>query len=81
MWLELLDLQLAPAHFEWPLAPPDAVDLQTDEALGVRLQFFLIDEIGHLRAPVNNSLAGDSSWMNLVSGADRKTPTGWKGSA
>ena len=39
------------------------------------------DEIGHLRAPVNNSLAGDSSWMNLVSGADRKTPTGWKGSA
>ena len=37
------------------------------------------DEIGHLRAPVNNSLAGDSSWMNLVSGADRKTPTGWKG--
>jgi hypothetical protein len=35
------------------------------------------EEVGHLRPPVNNSLKGDSSWLNLVNGKDRETPDGW----
>lgn len=36
-------------------------------------------EIAHLRPPVDNSLQGTSSWLNLVSGRDRATPAGWQG--
>jgi hypothetical protein len=35
------------------------------------------EEVGHLRPPVNNSLKGESSWLNLMSGKDRQTPAGW----
>jgi methylene-tetrahydrofolate reductase-like protein len=34
-------------------------------------------EFGHLRPPVDHSLQGTSSWKNLVTGRDRRTPTGW----
>ena len=37
------------------------------------------EEINHLRPPVNNQLEGTSSWLNLVSGRDRRTPLGWQG--
>jgi hypothetical protein len=30
-----------------------------------------------LRPPVDNSLHGTSSWKNLVTGRDRRTPPGW----
>jgi hypothetical protein len=33
--------------------------------------------IDHLRPPVDNQLKGSSSWLNLFSGRDRQTPTGW----
>lgn len=33
--------------------------------------------IDHLRPPVNNQLQGTSSWVNLMTGADRQTPRGW----
>jgi Methylene-tetrahydrofolate reductase C terminal len=31
----------------------------------------------HLRPPVDNRLKGDSSWVNLFTGRDRRTPKGW----
>ena len=34
-------------------------------------------EFNHLRPPVDNTLRGSSSWLNLVSGRDRQTPDGW----
>jgi len=36
-------------------------------------------EINHTRPPVDNRLEGDSSWLNLFSGRDRRTPAGWDG--
>jgi hypothetical protein len=36
-------------------------------------------ELNHLRPPVNNQLKGTSSWINLVTGADRRAPAGWSG--
>jgi Methylene-tetrahydrofolate reductase C terminal len=35
----------------------------------------------HLRPPVDNSLQGTSSWKNLVTGRDRRTPEGWHADA
>lgn len=35
------------------------------------------EEFDHIHPPVDNQLAGSSSWVNLVSGRDRKTPRGW----
>jgi hypothetical protein len=35
------------------------------------------EHYGSLRPPVDNSLAGTSSWRNLASGRDRVTPLGW----
>jgi hypothetical protein len=32
----------------------------------------------HLRPPVDNQLKGDSSWVNLFTGRDRRTPSGWR---
>jgi hypothetical protein len=34
-------------------------------------------EIDHLRPPVDNTLSGTSSWLNLASGRDRRVPAGW----
>ena len=34
-------------------------------------------QIDHLRPPVDNSLQGTSSWINLITGRDCKTPGGW----
>ncbi|GIH92088.1 hypothetical protein Psi01_27180 [Planobispora siamensis] len=31
-----------------------------------------------LRPPVDNRLAGSSSWINLLTGRDRRTPPGWQ---
>jgi hypothetical protein len=36
-------------------------------------------ELGDLRPPVDNRLRGTSSWRNLLSGRDRRTPAGWRG--
>ena len=36
------------------------------------------DEFNHLRRPVDNRLQGTSSWINLATGRDRKTPAGWE---
>jgi methylene-tetrahydrofolate reductase-like protein len=33
--------------------------------------------IDRVRAPVDNRLAGTSSWINLVTGRDREVPPGW----
>ena len=33
--------------------------------------------IDHLRPPVDNTLQGSSSWLNLMTGRDRRTPLGW----
>ena len=33
--------------------------------------------IDDLRPPVDNSLKGTSSWLNLFSGRDRQVPAGW----
>ena len=33
-----------------------------------------------LRPPVDNRLRGTSSWLNLVTGRDRRRPDGWEGS-
>jgi hypothetical protein len=33
--------------------------------------------IDDLRPPVDNSLKGTSSWINLVTGRDKQTPAGW----
>jgi len=38
-------------------------------------------EIDHLRPPVDNQLENTSSWLNLVSKRDKKTPLGWRGVA
>ena len=35
------------------------------------------DEFAQLRPPVDNALKGTSSWKNLVTGRDRRTPQGW----
>lgn len=32
----------------------------------------------HLRPPVDNTLDGTSSWINLLTGRDRQTPAGWR---
>ena len=37
------------------------------------------DEFNDLRPPVDNRLQGTSSWVNLVTKRDRRTPAGWKG--
>ena len=34
-------------------------------------------EIDHLRPPVDNTLKGSSSWLNLATGRDRRVPAGW----
>jgi hypothetical protein len=34
-------------------------------------------EFNHMRPPVNNALKGQSSWLNLLNGSDRRTPPGW----
>jgi hypothetical protein len=34
--------------------------------------------IDELRPPVDNSLQGTSSWLNLLSGRDRQLPDGWE---
>ncbi|MGZ4590625.1 MAG: methylenetetrahydrofolate reductase C-terminal domain-containing protein [Actinomycetes bacterium] len=34
-------------------------------------------EFNHLRPPVDNRMRGDSSWVNLVTGRDKRTPDGW----
>ena len=34
--------------------------------------------IDDLRPPVDNSLRGTSSWLNLLSGRDRELPPGWE---
>jgi hypothetical protein len=31
----------------------------------------------HLRPPVDNRMRGESSWVNLVTRRDRRTPAGW----
>ena len=36
------------------------------------------EDFAHLRPPVDNSLQGTSSWRNLVTGRDRRTPEGWR---
>jgi hypothetical protein len=41
----------------------------------------LRDDFAHLRPPVDNSLQGTSSWKNLVTGRDRRTPGGWHADA
>jgi len=33
--------------------------------------------LDHLRPPVDNTLRGSSSWINLMTGRDRLTPLGW----
>jgi hypothetical protein len=37
------------------------------------------DEFNHTRPPVDNTLKGTSSWINLFTGRDRQTPVGWSG--
>ena len=39
------------------------------------------DHFNELRPPVDNSLKGTSSWKNLVTGRDKRTPPGWNVSA
>jgi len=39
------------------------------------------EEFNHTRPPVDNTLKGTSSWINLVTGRDRQTPLGWSGGA
>jgi hypothetical protein len=39
------------------------------------------EEFDALRPPVDNRLEGTSSWVNLVTGRDRRTPNGWRGIA
>jgi hypothetical protein len=34
-------------------------------------------EFNELRPPVDNRLAGDSSWVNFVTKRDKQTPAGW----
>jgi hypothetical protein len=35
------------------------------------------DHIDQLRPPVDNQLQGSSSWINLATGRDKRTPAGW----
>ena len=35
------------------------------------------DHLDHIRPPVDNTLKGTSSWLNLASGRDRRVPPGW----
>ena len=35
-------------------------------------------EIIHLQPPVNRQLEGESAWVNMLTGADQKTPDGWR---
>jgi hypothetical protein len=35
------------------------------------------EHFDELRPPVDNSLKGSSSWLNLLTGRDRRTPAGW----
>ena len=37
------------------------------------------EEFNDLRPPVDNRLQGTSSWINLVTKRDRRTPAGWAG--
>ena len=37
------------------------------------------EEFNDLRPPVDNRLKGTSSWLNLATGRDRRTPAGWAG--
>ncbi len=37
------------------------------------------EHVAALRPPVDNRLQGTSSWRNLVTGRDRRTPEGWGG--
>jgi hypothetical protein len=37
-------------------------------------------QIDDLRPPVDNTLKGTSSWLNLFTGRDRKVPAGWAAS-
>ena len=39
------------------------------------------EEFNELRPPVDNRLKGTSSWLNLATGRDRRTPAGWQGVA
>lgn len=39
------------------------------------------DHIDHLRPPVDNTLKGSSSWLNLLSGRDKQVPAGWTADA
>jgi hypothetical protein len=39
------------------------------------------DDFAHLRPPVDHSLEGTSSWKNLATGRDRRTPAGWHADA
>ena len=39
------------------------------------------EEFHDLRPPVDNRLQGTSSWTNLLTGRDRRTPAGWQGVA
>jgi hypothetical protein len=39
------------------------------------------DEIHDTRPPVNNQLENTSSWLNLVTRRDHRTPLGWQGAA
>ncbi len=36
------------------------------------------DHMHHLNPPVDRQLQGSSSWVNLVTGRDRRTPEGWR---
>lgn len=37
------------------------------------------EEMLIIQPPVNHCLKGDSAWINMLTGADRKTPEGWIG--
>jgi len=39
------------------------------------------EEFNHLRPPVDNTLKGDSSWINFITKRDKKTPQGWQNSS
>jgi hypothetical protein len=39
------------------------------------------EHFDELRPPVDNSLKGSSSWINLVTGRDRRRPPGWASSS
>lgn len=39
------------------------------------------EEFDELRPPVDNQLHGTSSWVNLLTGRDKRTPEGWSAEA